>query len=320
MKSIPIILSCDDRYAVLLGTCLCSLFENKKGDYSIDIYIIDSGLSDRSKERLHVLEKRYGFSIQYVTPNEEYFGKVPIHKLAGHYRLPIQNYHRLALGQILPLTCRKAINLDVDTVVRGDIAEFYNLDLQGKTMGVVADPDPDYKMNHLRALAQAVGVTPPPTSTFYFNSGIMLVDVERWRNLAVQDQALDIITAHPNKLSYHDQDALNIVLWGDCLELPPRYNLITDIADKLGVPDPLIVHYSGGGKPWYFFSAMPFHADYLRYVKMTPWKGERYRKFMDVYFARKYGIYPIVWRIWVAFKKIRLFVRTGIMYLRGGVR
>jgi FkbM family methyltransferase len=303
---VTIVFSSNDYFALLLGVALCSIFENKKGNYSIHIYVIDAGISGKNKERLAVLEKRYGFKINYLVPDEKQFASIPVNKPAkGSFYLPIAAYYRLAIANMLPPTCRKLLYLDVDLVIRGDIAELFNIDLEGKTMGAIADCFPAKRMEHLRSMCKSVGIPHLPSDAFYFNSGVLLIDFDRWRELNIEEKLFTFISEHWGKFPYHDQDTLDVVLLGDCKELSAKYNFLTEIADEQTERDPLIVHFVGGGKPWYFLSAVPWRSDYLYYVKKTPWKNERYRKVMDVYFAKKYHLYSIASATWNFYKKLK---------------
>ena len=68
-NSVTVVFSSNDNHAMLLGIALCSLFENKKGDYLLNIFVLDGGISSRNRVRLAILEKRYAFSISYRIPD-----------------------------------------------------------------------------------------------------------------------------------------------------------------------------------------------------------------------------------------------------------
>ena len=303
---VTIVFSSDNYFAQLLGVALCSIFENKKGNYSIHIYVIDGDISNENKRRLAVIEKKYGFKINYLKPDKNMFADVQVNNPAAHsFFLSIAAYYRLAIASMLPVTCHRLIYLDVDIVVRGDIAELYNIDLGGKTMGAIADCYPEKRMEHLRNICKSVGIAALPEDVFYFNSGVLLIDLDRWRERGIEKKLFAFIREHWGKFPYHDQDTLDVVLLGDCKELPAKYNFLTEIADEQTERNPLIVHFVGGGKPWYFFSAVPWRPDYIYYVKKTPWKNQRYRKVMDVYFGKKYHLYSMAWATWSFYKNIK---------------
>ena len=100
----------------------------------------------------------------------------------------------------------------------------------------------------------------------------------------------------------------------DFKELSPKYHLLIEQVaagqgDGRSCPDPLIVHFVGGGKPWYLLSALPYQPEYVYYANKTPWRKEKYRKLMDVYFAKKYHIYPLAWGVWLVYKKLKSFAQ-----------
>lgn len=316
MERVAIIFASNDRYAILLGVALCSLFENKKGNYPIDLYVVDFGISAKNKERLGILERKYGFTINYIVPDAALFQKMSFADLSKGFYAPPEAFHRVYLGRFLPPDCHRVINLEADMLVRGDIAELFEVGLGGKTIGVVADcyQYQEERRKYLRKLCREINWPLPREGAAYFSVGMLLVDLERWRKRGVEEKLLDVIYKHPDKLYFHENDAFNIVLANDFKELSSRYHLLTEQVaaggvDKRNSSDPLVVHFVGGGKPWYFFSALPYQSEYVYYANKTPWRKEKYRKLMDVYFAKKYHIYPLAWGVWLVYKKLKSFVQ-----------
>ncbi|MEY4731165.1 MAG: hypothetical protein RL681_111 [Candidatus Parcubacteria bacterium] len=303
-ETVAVVFSSDDTYAMLLGVALCSLFENKKGDYPIHVFVIDGGISAKNKERLGILKKRYNFAITYVIPDKRLFASIPV------VHLPLEAYYRIAIGRMIPSTYRRAVYLDCDVIVRKDIIELFTADLAGKTVGAVADCLQDVRKRHLEKLCRSIALLEIPEKLTYFNSGVLLIDMERWREREIEEKLFAFICRHP-ELWAADQDALNIVLLGDRTILAATYNLLAEFAHEQNEKDPLIVHFVGGGKPWYLLSALPYQSEYVRYANKTPWKKEKYRKLMDVPFAKKYHLYPIVWSLWTAYKKTKGYFSAG---------
>ena len=311
MKTVAVVFASSDNYAMLLGVALCSIFENKKGNYHVSVYVIDAGISAKNKERLKVLEKRYGFAINYILPDKKLFENIPIGDLSTRYYLPIEVYYRTAIARLIPADCRKLIYLDVDVIVRGDIAELFNISLDGKTVGAVADCFQDLRREHLRKLCRSVQLLEEPEKLMYFNSGVILIDLDLWRKRGIEEKLLNFIRENPDKLWFADQDALNVVFLNDCKELAIKYNFIAaaivEEAYEHNEPDPFIIHFAAGGKPWYILSALPYRSEYMYYVGKTPWRNKKYRKPMDIYFAKKYHIYFVMWTVWSAYKKIKKY-------------
>ncbi len=313
MEKVSVVFATDDNYAMLLGVALCSLFENKKGDYPINLYVVDFGISAKNKERLGVLTKKYGFTINYVLPDIGLYQRLPLADLSKGFYTTLNGFHRVYLTHVLPSDCRRVIDLDVDVIVRGDIAELFNADLERKALGAAPDCFQEERRAHLKKLRKDIHWPATSQETAYFNNAMLLVDLELWRRRDIEEKLLGLTYKHPDKLRYYEQDAFNVVFAGDYKELGMKYNFIAaaipEGAYSHEEPDPLIVHFAGGGKPWYFLSALPYRSEYVYYINKTPWKNKKYRKLMDIYFAKKYHIYPIVWNVWNIYKKLKAFIK-----------
>lgn len=95
----------------------------------------------------------------------------------------------------------------------------------------------------------------PGQEELYYNSGVLLIDVERWREWGCTPQCLAYVErARPE---YHDQTALNYVMRGRVCELDRRFNLQTGVrrnwpllrAEKYWRGS--VLHFSDVPKPWY---------------------------------------------------------------------
>ena len=61
----------------------------------------------------------------------------------------------------------------------------------------------------------------------YFNSGVLLINLDYWREHNITQQLLDFVCTNPNKCLLHDQDAINAVLYGKIRRL--QFNMIFKI-------------------------------------------------------------------------------------------
>jgi len=296
---VTVVFSSNDNHALLLGVALCSLLENRRGNYPIRVFVLDGGISDKNKKRLKVLEDRYGFSITYAVPDNQVFREI-----SSNSR-PIAAYYRIAIGRLLPMDCHKVIYLDCDVIVLGDIAGLFHVDLEGKTVAAVPDQPQAERQEHLKKMCADIPSFVVPTGTIYFNSGVFMIDLDLWRKHEIEKKLFAFIREHPDKLYFDDQDPLNIIFIRDKEILPGKYNFVPTPATPAIDGDPVIVHFAGGIKPWYILSALPYQDDYVFYANKTPWKNHKYRKFMDVPFAKKYHIYRAAWWVWSAYKRMK---------------
>ena len=115
----------------------------------------------------------------------------------------------------------------------------------------------------------------------YFNAGIMVINLDYWRQNSVSEKVIDYITHNNSKLLFWDQDALNAILYGKWTSFHPKFNfqttMITSSIDNLqeikeARGNPTIVHFTGSIKPWDFQSKHPFKSKYWDYIKKTPYR------------------------------------------------
>jgi lipopolysaccharide biosynthesis glycosyltransferase len=272
---VTIVFSLNDKHTPLLGAALCSLFENKMSDYPITIVVLDGGISVVNKERLSVLEERYLFSIKYIIPSARLFENIS----TGYY--PIASYYRIAIASLLSMEYKKVIYLDCDVLVRGDIRELFSMDLEEKIIAAVPDRNQNIQRGYLEELCGKRGR--------YFNSGVLIINLDSWRRYDVERRLFSFIYENQGKLIFPDQDALNVILFDAWKELDMKYNFMSVYHNSLHLDDSFIVHFAGENKPWYFFSDIPYHKDWLFYINKTPWSTNL--QIMDQRFANKHRIF-----------------------------
>lgn len=166
---------------------------------------------------------------------------------------------KFQLAEILP-TLEKVLYLDGDIIVQTDLWELYISNIEDVYAAVVRDMIAENMrpsaMDKLKSDLR-----------YYFNSGMMLLNLRKIREDGIQDKLIDY---RLNDINYFmDQDALNMVFDEQVRYLPTRFNyLITmiDYADNIEFPDDYgystdslewerihsadIVHLTGKNKPW----------------------------------------------------------------------
>ncbi len=192
----------------------------------------------------------------------------------------------------MPEWVNKILYLDCDIVVLNDIQDIFNENLNGKIIGAV----PHYITEDSVKSAKRIGLK---NERGYFNSGVLLIDLDLWRKSKTQEECLDFIIKNPEKIKLADQDVLNYVFEDDYQILPWKYNS-TD-----GSGDNIYVRHFVDAKPWYRFTTIKFQKKWVSYINETPWKNKKYKKFMHISFAETYHLYPVLWA-----KKIKSFINS----------
>jgi lipopolysaccharide biosynthesis glycosyltransferase len=170
---------------------------------------------------------------------------------------------RLQLPAVLKGVGR-VIYLDSDLIVLKDIASLYDTDLSdfpvaaGLDFWLTCAPSsapPGWAAGEwLGFLHEVVGLADHRT---YFNAGVMVMDLDRFRSANLMRAAEQFLERKNYKTVYVDQDALNHVINGAFVRLDPRWNVLgsrssTELGDAAALinSDPWIIHYAGPHKPW----------------------------------------------------------------------
>ena len=235
---------------------LCSLLENNSA-HSFQIYIVHSNLSPTLRQTLEdFILKRYQLRLNFLAFNQK---KVQTFPRKAEDHVSLATYYRLFLPALLPISVNKVLFLDADMIIKEDIMELWTTSIDGYSLAAIEDPDSNPEKTNLSI----------PLSAQYFNAGVLLINLRYWRQKAITQQLINYIKKHHSRLTYHDQDALNAILWDQYKVLSPEWNMIQQTTTS----SPKIIHYLGTRKPWHLKSKHPYRADYFYYLKKTPWKN-----------------------------------------------
>jgi lipopolysaccharide biosynthesis glycosyltransferase len=104
----------------------------------------------------------------------------------------------------------------------------------------------------------------------YFNSGILLMNLDKMRQEDFTAKAIEFVKKHSKELIYADQDVLNFLCIDKWLPLEKKWNLQVDRSQTRVKPDPIILHYTTGYKPWCRFYNNYYQRFYKHYLKKWP--------------------------------------------------
>jgi lipopolysaccharide biosynthesis glycosyltransferase len=204
-------------------------------------------------------------------------------KVCGH--LGLSTYYRIFIPDLFDQDAERLIYLDSDMVVCSSLHEIAHTPLGDAVIGAV--PSFSRQMNQQRAIDLAHG-----QNTGYFNAGVLLIDLHKWKQEQVRDQCLAFADAHPERLQYADQDMLNYVLVNKYKPLPLSWNATVEMYREIDPQDldgyslaeietardnPNIVHFNGCFKPWHLSYRHPFKRAYTklrRQLQKTPYLAD----------------------------------------------
>lgn len=301
-KVIDILCATDENYVSYCGIMLTSLLENNK-DVHVNIYILAAGLSEASETRLNSLAAHYDCTVNIIGPDIALFKDCPVRE-GDHVSQAA--YYRIMCGRLLPEHVTKVLYLDCDIIVNTGIADLYSIDLSGSLMAACVD---SYSTSHRHRL----GLSQP-----YFNSGVMVIDVARFRSEDIATKCFNAIRHDPDRFMYHDQDALNIVAGENITYLNPRWNMLSAFLrrDKVELEmsrslqdeiiqtlkeygDRLVIHYEYLPKPWQKWVIMPhpFRKQWLGFRKISLWPDARIDRRASLKFKLQVIALRTLWKL-----------------------
>lgn len=287
--SYNVLYSADDDFAETLGVSICSLFENNQDAHSINIKILDSGISELNRTRINSICHRYNrMSPTYVKP-------INIEEKVGHSlrtdRGSLAQFSRLYLANLYPKEVTRVLYLDCDTVIQRSIHSLWKTDLEGNIIAALKDAFSSYYRRNIGLKEKDI----------MFNSGVMLIDLNAWRLYKVEDKLTNFIKEKKGSVQQGDQGALNAILSKHTKVLEPRYNMVSifydltykeiaiyrkpvDFYTEKEINDskkkPVIVHFTSSfynRRPWMNNSNHKMSGVWLDYRNKTPWSSESLR-------------------------------------------
>lgn len=209
---------------------LISLFLNSK--IKPKIHIIHNKFTD--KKKLRIVEKMFKTKFKYYLTDDKLFYGLPV--LGGY-----SAYYRILIPNLLPKTVNKVLYLDCDTIVENDLNGLFMMDLSKHALAAVEDEitlKSDFKNLKKRLRI--------PKNNSYFNSGVMLLNLEFMRNNNLTKKILDFLHKNNERIVLHDQDGLNAILYNHWIKIPETYNYINNFELIFSKNiNPKIVHFAG---------------------------------------------------------------------------
>jgi lipopolysaccharide biosynthesis glycosyltransferase len=268
---IPLLFCADAPYFQHMSATIASLLRSNSA-HDFRIFVCSERRNSRAEEKLSAIASRFGnASFTFLE-----FELAQHRDLRVDRYLTLSAYMRLFLTEFLDPSVEKVLYLDCDLIVSGDIGELWRTDLAGAFLAAV--PEPYMVTSHW-------GFGPEDT---YFNSGVLLIDVARWRAADVLPAFLQFAQEHASELNCHDQDVLNHVFRDKVRILDYRWNFQSRFADfppevfEMSASAfrevrrlPSIVHFTTQYKPWFYRYEPHYKTLYNQALALTPWSHYR---------------------------------------------
>jgi lipopolysaccharide biosynthesis glycosyltransferase len=273
--AITIVCSADAGYVLPLTVMLVSVRTHLPEHRHLDVHIIHDGIPNSERTYL-----RRSLDVEAVTISWHIADRSRLVGVPLWGRLPVCVYDKLLVPDVLPEEVHTALWLDADTLVLGDISPLWDEGTGGNVVRAVEDSvvplvSSDMGVARYRELGLRADAK-------YFNCGVMLMNVHRWRQQHVSDRALAYLKTYARDVAFLEQEGINAVLSDQWGALDPQWNWSVSVGGAFRQRSVdahvKIAHFSGNLKPWKHDGGNPYYALYYEYVDRTAFAGFRPRR------------------------------------------
>ena len=216
---INILVTPSDNYTMPCGVMFYSACVNNPQG-SLHFFVVTDGeFTEESKNKLRQTVEPFDFCIV----DEDVISQAA--NVACVY-YPRYVFYRLLAFKFLPSDIDRILYLDCDIIIRKPLQELWNIDVS--SYGIAGVPDVfEGNIAHYNRLEY-------PSQEGYFNAGVLLINLDYWRNNNVTERLLNYIRDNNDKIRAHDQDTLNAVLYKETKAIDYKWNFLPIFVDPTG--------------------------------------------------------------------------------------
>ncbi len=312
-KFLTVVFSSDNRGVEPLGVALFSLLECAAASIAYKVYILSNGITEANQRRLQAVAAGTRHSVFMVDVSN-----LPaLLDLPSTERWPVSTWARIFIPDLLPQESGVVLYCDIDLLICRDLTELFATPLNGKAIGVVLE-HVSHEGSHFN---ERLGI--PQECPGYFNAGVMLMDLDVFRQQDLVQEIMQYAVANHDKLTCLDQDALNGALCRNLQTIHHKWNwhdgltrLIlkrtrkTRLSRGATLQDsveaalrPGILHYQGPNKPWRYNHRME-RQRYEAVMRRSgfgefPLPGKTFRKWLKAFLYT-----PVYWLTWQKIRRL----------------
>ena len=263
-QKIQIFYACDDGFVKFTIVSLFSMMQNASREHQYHIHVLHTNIEPETEKRmLAMADECFEISFDNVSGYlDDLCERLPLRDYYSN-----TTYYRMFIAEMFP-EIDKAIYIDSDTIVQGDISEMYATDIK----------DYDVAACHEQAMVQedvygtyvekCLGLD----RNRFFNAGIMLINCKSFRENNILERFVKLLGVYDCRVT-QDEDYLNILCADRVLFLPQTWNSEV-FGEMIDSPENCkIIHYIMVAKPWHFADCR-LGDIFWRYAEQTEVYGE----------------------------------------------
>jgi lipopolysaccharide biosynthesis glycosyltransferase len=267
MEPIVLVFAIKGNYSAHLAVALQSIFDTNQME-RFEVYLLAYDVQKNDIDKLKQMFESHESTLKIIDVAIDQFKGLPI-----SFHLDLSCYFRLLIPDII--SADRAIYLDSDLVVNGSLRSLWEIEL-GEYF-LAAAPEFSRNMHPELPFNQEFG---------YFNCGVMLINLKKWRKFQILESVLEFSKTNPKLIRFADQCGLNAVAMDNFLPLKTKFNFQGIFYDdsyvkptKISAAEmensqkkSIIIHFTGTTKPWHWSCKHPDRGLYWKYLRKTPFK------------------------------------------------
>lgn len=258
----------NEPYLPYLAAMVRSMAVTRGPGTELELTILYTGISEADRARIGSVAD--GLSVRWMPMGPDDYRRLGVEP---EPLILDPHYFRCLLPRVYAADVDRAVYIDADTIIRRDVTPLHDWPLDGHPVAAAQDLVAVIgdAIDHWRE-AGLDGAAP------YFNSGVLVVDLARWRAEGIGDQVMRECQRNRHRLlirdtwNQHDQYGFNVVLQHRWTRLPPGWNHYSERPSDDGVG---IVHFLGDMKPGAPLARPENTALFVAAIDATPWAGWR---------------------------------------------
>jgi lipopolysaccharide biosynthesis glycosyltransferase len=293
-EKIQVLVGSDENCIVGLVATLTSVAVACDKTRQLKFNIMNLGFDDSFEDKIYSFFTRYSnVEINIIQFNTDVVKQLGAREFEGGTH---SVYARLFSVDLLD--CDKCIYIDSDILVTKDISELWDMNIDKYALCAVPDSskgrgvvDVD-KLSHDCPFEHEDDIS----NYGYYNSGLLVCNLKRWRELNFLKKALELMCKYNSKITSHDQTILNFVFRGQIFTLSKEWNYIPWWTRDMKELSNL--HFTSKHKPWHMRLYLPeekmWYALYNSQIKPY-WdiiKETQIHQFKDFLYVVKHWLIP----------------------------
>ena len=295
-NAIHIAFGIDKNYACPLGVMITSILEHNS---NVFFHVFADDLYPEDVHKLKQTMEKFDCAGIWYQVKPSLFEEFPT--TLGWSKAM---YFRFVAVQSLYGKIKRLLYLDADMLCVNELNTLYNIDMEGKAVAGVRDKGlPEGRLERIGHKGDG-----------YFNSGMLLFDVEEWKKMDLFSRAIDMLKNEPNRFEAYDQDVLNLLYQDNVFWLPIKYNQDNNESDVYPT-DTAIIHYTSTPKPWFAWYYTDGPNLYAQQKARSCWKDvpiitqprntREYRLMARTMWKNAFYVESLNWYVLYLMKKIR---------------